>query len=120
VKPVPSGPTRWQSRLFGLNSRQTRALVAGVFGFIFIGLFPPWNHVFVNEIGAIHRRPAGFHAILGPPDMSGNPNWRGCQVDWALLAIEWAVAVGITAVFIYGLRDRNPLTRRLLNRYEVD
>ena len=103
----------------GLNMRQTRAFVAGIAGLIVLGLYPPWDHVFVNEIGAVQKRPAGFHAMAAPPEMSGNPNWRGSQVDWVLLAIEWALAAGITGSFIYGMRDRNPLTRRLMNRYEA-
>lgn len=119
MKPAPPRPSRLQNRLFGLNSRQTRALVAGVLGLIIIGLFPPWEHVFVNEIGAIQTRPVGFHGIMSPPDLSGHPNWRGCQVDWPILAFEWLVAAAVASSFVYGMRDRNPLTKRLLHRYEV-
>jgi hypothetical protein len=96
----------WQERLLLLNRRQTRALLFGLFMFVFMGLYPPWEHMFMNEVGGWFDRPAGFHWILTPPDLYNTPTYMGATVNWTQLFIQWGVVGVITLIFIWGLKDR--------------
>lgn len=111
-------PPRWQMALLQLNRRQIHALAVGLLLFVSVGLYPPWDHLYRNEIGGATKRPAGFHFINAPPDNTWDPTWSGAQVNWLLLSIELMAVAGISAAFIYGFRDRDPQTQRLLRRYE--
>ena len=106
MKPVKPPLAPWQERLLLLNRRQTRALVFGALAFVLMGLYPPWERGYVNEVGHWFDRPAGFHWILTPPDIYNVPNYLGATVDWTMLFIQWAVVGGITVAFLWGLRDR--------------
>lgn len=118
MKPEMPGPTPLQSRLLRLNRRQTNTLITGVFLLLMVTLYPPWVHVFGNEMGARREVPAGFHSLMMPPEIRGNIWWRGASIDWTLLFIEWAVTIAVVGVFIYGFRDKNPEVQRLLRHYE--
>lgn len=106
------GPPTWQSRLLSLNRRQTHALAVGFALLLFLGVYPPWEHKFMNEIGGELERPAGYHYALSPPALSGSPNWTGADVDWTMLGVQWLVCLGLTAAAVYGFRDRSPGTQR--------
>lgn len=109
---------RWQAALLRLNRRQTHTLLAGVAAIVFLMMYPPWEHRFRNEIGAIRAVPAGFHFINAPPARSGDPNWAGASIRWTLLGAEFLLVGGLTAAFVYGFRDRDPMVRKLMRRYE--
>ena len=95
----------WQERLLRLNVRQTRALMLGVGIFIWMGLFPPWEQQFMNELGDPFVRPAGFNFILSPPDVTGHPNYRGSTVNWTQLLIQWFIVGSATLVYVWRFRD---------------
>ena len=106
MKPQRPGLAPWQERLLRLNPRQTWALLMGTFIFLWMGLFPPWEQMFTNELGAWYDRPAGFNWILSPPDLYQTPNYHGATVNWTQLFIQWAVVGGVTLACVWGLRDR--------------
>ncbi len=108
----------WQERLLTLNRRQTRALVMGIVGFILMGLFPPWEHMYINELGAWYDRPAGFHFILSPPEQFYLSTYMGCTVNWTQMFVQWVLVVGVTMAYVWRFRDSlgDPLTPRPRNR----
>lgn len=88
-----------------LNRRQTRALVTGIFGCIIMGLFPPWEQLFINELGHWYDRPAGFGFILSPPDLLNTPNYLGATLNWTQLFIQWMIGGAVTLICIWRFRD---------------
>lgn len=111
---------RWQRRLLQLNRRQIHILIVG-FLFVFgIGLYPPWQQLHRNEVGGISKRPAGFHLINAPPTHRWDPTWIGAHIHVGLLAFEFCMVALVTALLVYGARDKNPLTTQLMRRYDAD
>lgn len=120
MKQRRNAPSRLQVALLRLNRRQTNALLFGLLVLLVIMLYPPWEHHFRNEVGGIRREPAGFEFISGPPPRTRDVSWAGAHIRWLLWGVEITLAGGLTAAFVYGFRDRNPLTRKLMRRYEAD
>ncbi len=115
-----NSPARWQTALFRLNRRQTNALMAGLFILLFLMLYPPWEHHFRNEVGGIRREPAGFHFLGGPPPRAWDDSWAGAHIRWLMWSAGFLLAGGLTAAFVYGFRDGNSMTAKLMRRYEAD
>ena len=90
----------------------------GIVGFILMGLFPPWEHMYINELGGWKDRPAGFHFILSPPEQNYLATYMGSTVDWTQMFIQWFVVVGVTPAYVWRFRDSlgDPLTPRPRNR----
>jgi hypothetical protein len=114
VKPDRPDIAPWQVRLLTMNRRQTRVLVTGIFGCILMGLFPPWEQSFVNDLGHWYDRPAGVGFILDPPDVwpgvsaqdsLNDPNYLGATVNWTRLFIQWIIAGTVTLVYVWRFRD---------------
>lgn len=105
MKPAPPDIAPWQVRLLTLNRRQIRALITGIFGSMIMGLFPPWEQLFINELGHWYDRPAGFNFILSPPDLFSTPNYLGATLNWTQLFIQWMAAAVVTMVYVWRFRD---------------
>lgn len=105
MKPDRPDIAPWQERLLTLNRRQTIALVAGIYCFIMMGLFPPWEQLFVNELGYWYDRPAGFNFVLSPPDLYNTPNYLGATVNWTQLFIQWILTAAIAMGVVWRFRD---------------
>ena len=106
--------------LLRMNRRQTRAFVAGIGVMLLIGLYPPWNHVYVNELGARRTVPAGHGGLSAPPVSLTNYNLYGTHIDLIRLFVYWALAAGVTYGTIVAMGDANPNQARLMRRYEAD
>lgn len=105
MKPDRPDIAPWQERLLTLNRRQTRALLTGVLAFVLMGLFPPWEQLYINELGGWYDRPAGVHFILAPPDQFHLSNYLGATVNWTQLFIQWFLVGGLTLAYVWRFRD---------------
>ena len=103
-----------------MNRRQTRTFLAGLAIMFLIGLYPPWNYVYVNELGARRTVPAGHGGLSSPPHPYNEYNLYGTYIDIVRLLIYWALTAGVTYGTIIALSDANPNQARLLRRYEID
>ena len=108
---------RIQILFLELNRRQTRALLIGIVAALAMGLFPPWDHVYVNDFGGQRLVPAGFGFIAAAPVPLSQFNWHHTQINLNLLLLEWAIAVGGTLFLVMSLRDKDGDVRRLMQRY---
>lgn len=105
MKPDRPELAPWQERLLTLNRRQTRAMLTGIFVCILMGLFPPWEQLYVNELGGWWDRPAGTSFILSPPEEHSMPNYMGATVNWTQLVVQWLVTGVITLGYMWRFRD---------------
>ena len=88
-----------------LNVRQTRALICGAVVFLWMGLFPPWEQLFMGPLGNPYVRQAGFDFILSPPDAFQNEYYLGATVNWTRLFILWAIVGALTVTYVWRFRD---------------
>lgn len=107
MKPHEQQMSRLQAWALKLNRRQTRALVFGLALCAVAGLYPYWYFVRTNELGGVSRDPAGFYFIGDPPKYLSTVFSAEARVDWGVLFVIELVCCAITAVTIYGLRDKN-------------
>ena len=111
-------PNRWMVNLLRLNRRQTSALITGILVFVVFGFFPPWNHVYVNELGGRRVVHAGHGGVMAPPSPMSTYNYYATNIDVVRLLILWVVVAGVTYGVVVGMADRNTEADRLLRRYE--
>jgi hypothetical protein len=104
--------------LLKMNRRQTRAFIAGIAVFLFMGFYPPWVHEYRNELGGRRTVSAGYGFLTSPPSAAATYNLHDTHVDLPLLLVGWLVAAGITFGAIVYFADRNADAQRLLRRYE--
>lgn len=102
-----------------LNRRQTRAIVIGALVFVLVGLFPPWHHVYINEVGHERTEPAGFHVITQHPLPLASANWYTARISVGILALEWLAVIAATAALVRSLRNRNDAEAHPFNRYRM-
>ena len=111
-------PNRWMVNLLRLNRRQTSAFIIGCLVMIVFGLFPPWNHVYMNELGGRRVVHAGHGGVLSPPTPLSSYNYYATNIDVVRLLFLWAVVAGVTYGVVVGMADRNTAADRLMRRYE--
>lgn len=83
---------------------------SGLFGFIVIGLFPPWIGVYHSRQGyVVMSQDLGYSFIGDPPrkERNGYRDFHEVEVDGTRLLIEWVCLLALTAGIIVGLRTRH-------------
>ncbi len=100
-----------------MNRRQARVIVLGMVFLLAMGLYPPWHHIFVNEVGGQRIAFAGFGSITNPPHPLSGINWYATRISLDILFTEWAVVVATTAVLVFAMRNMNDAELRPFLRY---
>lgn len=81
-----------------LNSRQKRALIVGVMGFIAIGCYPPWKDSSPPPAGT----PLNFAPITLPPAIANH----SIEIDTIRLGVLWILISVVTGAAILATKDK--------------
>lgn len=69
--------------------------------FALMGLVPPWVYTFNPPGASPTTQPAGYYLLVEPPSPRSDNYLHGVRIDYARLAVQWAVLVaGTTGVVV--------------------
>lgn len=112
--------TTWSKRLLELNPRQGRVVVSAAILCVAMGLYPPWYHVYVNEVGTFRSVPGAYSYLLAPPVPLARENWYATHISFDILAIQWLGVAVAAALAVRGLKTKNDAESRPFDRYPMN
>lgn len=82
-----------------MNDKSKRVWIAAVCIMLVMAVFPPWKHTFRFE-STYSERPAGYSLIISPPQPLQTNYAHGVEIDFARLAIQFAIAAALAWVVV--------------------
>jgi hypothetical protein len=96
-----------------MNKSQKLILTIGAIIAIVMGLIPPWSYT-LNFQSASRSKPAGYFAIVSPPQPEQNHPAYGVRLDSNRLVIQWvviAIAIGVGLALLRKKNNSQPSDR---------
>jgi hypothetical protein len=86
-----------------MNRKQIISLWAGIGVFVLMGLFPPWNRIYVSPDGVRLEEGNCYRLLVSSENLL---NRRLYEVNTSVLAVQWALVGAVTAGLVLTFRKR--------------